>query len=1388
MIGGVAAGVRHACGRSRAARDAVRSPAGRAVAAAHIEEVLIDDIPSQTSQTPVIPMNRDAGLAAEPLTAPPWRAAGLFSDHYLSTRLPASGAPVWPAEAEARAAFEALGGLWRQWSGRLATASEEDCEDYFIGPALRALGYGHLPRRQLPGAGRRQYPDFLLFDSQDRADTAFAGGGDPYAASLAILEAKKWALSLDVPRGREKSPHQQTRDYLADAPEGLTWALLSSGREWRLYHRHDRASTFFAFDLGPVLGVPDGDAGAAAEAFGRFRVFHALFRRAALAPDGAGMRAVDLARAGALAFKEEVERDLRAQVFACVELLGHGFLTRVQNQLGERDLPAIYENALVLLYRLLFVLNAEARGLLPTEPRDAASDEFYHAFGLAKVRHELAAPGGGRYASDYTTGLLDRLRGLFALINGVQVSTVGPDKNEALGIPRYNGGLFDPARYPLLERWSIADRELAEVIQRLAFRVEKDGARSTIDYLTLGERHLGSIYEGLLEHRLALAADGGGLAVRLVNDKGERKTAGAYYTPQAWVSYIVEGTLRPILERLADEVGTPAAGVEPDDRFGEAVLGLNVCDPAMGSGHFLVEAVAVLADAVAGHVSTRPRPAYDTHGLPMGEATDGSTLTYWRRRVVEACIYGVDLNPLAVELAKLSLWLQTVDRIPLSFLDHHLRAGNSLIGARLADLASLPAPGKGGARADGDGAPRGKAMRQRGAATYAAVVQLPLTFSADLAQAVGAAIGGILRIEGVATESLSGAKEKEGLWRRIAGETLAPFRAVADLWLARWFGVDLEEDVYRAALDGQAQAPGIRESRAPGLARRRFFHWELEFPDIFFDERGRRRADGGFDAVVGNPPWEQLELAENEFFAVRRPEIALAATGSKRKALIAALPTTDPDLWQEFQDALGAVNAERRFLQQSGIYPLCGRGRTNLYAVFAERALDLVAPAGRVGLLVPSGIATDHTTRHFFQKLVDERRLAELLDFENRRKVFEDVDSRFKFSIMLMTGAGDPRDHVRAGFFLHGMGDVDDPERIFELRPDDFTLFNPNTRTCPIFRRRRDYELTRKIYERVPVLVDRAKGEMGNPWGASFKQGLFNMTSDSHLFRTAMELEAAGFWLGVGNVFTKGAERYLPLYEAKMIHQFDHRYASGVAGDERLISSQASDVATIDQKANADFSIMPRYWVPSESVPTDQYILLGFRDIARATDVRTCIASVIPRSGVGHTLPLIKTGTPSAYRAFLLANLNTIVFDFVVRQKISSTHMTFFIVEQLPILPPNTYDADFHGARLADFITPRVLELCYTAHDLKGLADDLGYDGPPFAWDPERRLHLRCQLDALYFILYGLSRDEAAEVLDTFPIVKRQDEAAFGRFRTKDLILAYYNALAAGNLDAWVKG
>ena len=1443
----------------------------------------------------------------------PWRTEGLFSPHYLTHRLPNPKSAAWPEAVEADAVFDFARERFAQEGAALKAGNEEDAEGHWIVPLLDRLGFGRNARKAIPGIPTHRLPDFLLYASQPLAQAAFLSKSF-YPDCLGLLEAKRWGVNLsrEGTKSKERSPQTQLRDYLSETP-ALFWGILTNGGQWRLVCKRDRASAFFEFDLERVLlaaQAPETEDQARQD----FRLFYALFRRAAFERDADGVCLLDSVRDEARLFKAEVERRLRVQVFDCVEILARGFLDAPGNALTAADLPLIYQNCLILLYRILFVLNAEARELLPTRPRDKAAKGYCTSYGLEFVRRRLAAPDGTEYDDDQTFVLAERLKALFTLINGRPGPPGKRDKNAELNIPRYNGGLFAPDRYPFLEEKRVADSFLADALRRLAYRT--DGPEQVaFDYANLGERHLGSIYEGLLEHRLTLSPEG---ALRLTNDKGERKTSGAYYTPEAWVAYIVSHTLQPLLDGIgptpatsrdpsllgkgeegaASGAPTPltppsltgkgAGGLGAPDSFAETVLRLNVCDPAMGSGHFLVEAVAFLAEAVATHPTTAPRPLLDAEGQPVvdgsGEpvCTEDAKRAYWKRRLVEACIYGVDLNPLAVELAKLSLWLETVDRVPLNFLDHHLRCGNSLLGTTLAALPTYPELRK-TAKKKKDG-------------------QLSLTFSADLADAVAQAIAEFAAIEGVSTDTHGAAKQKEALWRNIS-ETLMPrFRQAADLWLAPWFGADVGWLDFTTQFDAPDKTAALYARHEATLGPLRPFHWELEFPDIFFDDKGDRRADAGFDAVVGNPPWERIKLQENEFFAGRSPAIALAPKASDRKKLIAALPVSDPALWGAYEAARDRAEQTQGFVHRSGFFPLMGRGDTNLYAVFAEKALQLVSPTGRVGLLVPSGVATDDTTKAYFQELVTGKRLAELLDFENKAKVFEDVHAEFKFSIILITGAGVPQETVKCGFFLHGMEDMKDPERVFTLSPDDFKLFNPNTLTCPIFRRRRDVELTRKIYDGVPILIKEAEWidkrfvPSINPWDIQFST-MFHMANDSNLFRTATALKSEGYWLGKNNVYTKAQEKYLPLYEAKMMHQYDHRYANAVESEVQTKSAQASELIEIARKADADMEAEPRYWIPLDNIvpivaqvpkmipeaystankqvmmravmywlggywhnrgdaanagfalnkvfpdhkfssgwgdafqkwmgvmecqedekrfpltEADRKTIqdyagrddikgmlwalmlahlpkwqLGFRNIVNPNNVRTFITAIIPMAGVGHSMPLI-TLQSASHAALLTANFNSFVLDYIARQKIGSRNATFFTVEQFAVLPPERYQDDWHGVKLADFITDRVLELCYTAHDLQGFADDLGYTGPPFAWDEEKRLHRRCQLDALYFHLYGLTRGEAGEILDTFPIVKRQDEAKYGgRFRTRDLILGYYSAYAAGNMDAQVKG
>ncbi len=356
--------------------------------------------------------------------------------------------------------------------------------------------------------------------------------------------------------------------------------------------------------------------------------------------------------------------------------------------------------------------------------------------------------------------------------------------------------------------------------------------------------------------------------------------------------------------------------------------------------------------------------------------------------------------------------------------------------------------------------------------------------------------------------------------------------------------------------------------------------------------------------------------------------------------------------------------------------------------------------------------------------------------------------------------------------------DIEDEERSYTMSGEDITIVNPNTKTCPIFRTRRDAEITSDIYKRVSVLIAEGPPEK-NPWQISFMR-MFDMANDSGLFRTREQLEKDGLKLE-GNRFIGQSKVYLPLYEAKMVHHYDHRWATYEGLETHDIS--------VEEKRNPDFYVLPRYWVPKAEVAkrlADRWNnswLFGWRDITSSLDYRTVIASILPYTAVGHTMPIfiLNNKDVSVSLAFY-ANLSAFVLDYVSRQKIGGTHLTYSYLKQLPFLSSSIYAEACHwqackGKTTIGWIVPRVLELAYTAFDFCSLARFAGYQAKPFIWNSERRLLIRAELDAGFFHLYKISRDDVEYIMDTFPIVKRHDEARYGEYRTKRLILEIYDKM-----------
>ena len=386
---------------------------------------------------------------------------------------------------------------------------------------------------------------------------------------------------------------------------------------------------------------------------------------------------------------------------------------------------------------------------------------------------------------------------------------------------------------------------------------------------------------------------------------------------------------------------------------------------------------------------------------------------------------------------------------------------------------------------------------------------------------------------------------------------------------------------------------------------------------------------------------------------------------------------------------------------------------------------------------------------------------------------------------------------AKSAFYLHNVAEIDDPQRCFSLSAQDFAAVNPNTGTAPIFRSRRDAELTTAIYRRLPVLVDRSTDGEIKTWPVRHAT-MFHMANDSHLFRTREELEEQEGAYPVGNNhFDSPSGKWLPLYEGKMVQAFDHRAASVVVNPSNLHRPGQPVSSTSEQHTDPGWLPDPQFWVP---YPNPQ-AYIAYKMITAPTNNRTFIAACLPPSGSGHSMDVLLPEEDAeknfgTIAPLTLGNLNSLPFDFVIRQKIQGQNISWYIVEQMPVVPLDHYESVHFGPKTAgEIVREAVLELTYTAHDMAPFARDLGYVDeagqvkPPFVWDEDRRLHLRAKLDAVFFHLYGVTdRDDVRYIYSTFPIVERQEKATYGRYRSRDLCLAWMNALAAGHPDAEVEG
>lgn len=1391
------------------------------------------------------------------------------------------------AKDEYSRAFQIACAQWQDFAQQLERRDIDATQltTRFVQELLRdAFGYNLRPARPLEVDGRR-YPVSFLAGNLPILVAPHTLGLDDADASMAI----------EGSGSRRKTPFQAMQELL-NASESLLWGIVSNGRQLRLLR--DAASltrpSFLEIDLVDLLGSKHY-----AEFANAWRLLHAS---RALTDTQNTSCIWERWRHEGQQEGTRVRDGLRNGVEKALLTLGEGFLQHPSNDnlraaldSGQLGRDAYFQQLLRLVYRLIFVFTVEERGVLHPQWNDpetkAARRAYAEGYALARLRNfSLKRRPRNRHDDQW---------------QAIRIVFRGLDQGEPrLALPAL-GGLFAASQCKDLDAASLDNAHLLEALKDLRWaRPPGSDSLVPVDYRNMGPEELGSVYESLLElvptvdvH--ARSFDFVGRTDAASTAGNARKLTGSYYTPDSLVQELIRSALEPVIEqRLASSPAAPEA----------ALLAIRVIDPACGSGHFLLAAARRLAErlallrSVASGYEGAIRPKDYRHAL---------------REVVAHCIYGVDRNPMAVELARMALWLEGFEEgRPLDFLDHHLQVGDALLGLTNLDALTRGISKDAFKPLSGDDREVCKALTKTNAVALKQLTRDLQSQQMLLGMDNTSGLQAMRAIEDMPTNTPEQVSIKETRWLTFM-QTAAqsPLAQAADVLVGAFLlpkTTDRSATVPTSAtlhtllttpndITGPA-ADAVAAARAV-CAEARVLHWPLAFPQVF--------ARGGFDCVLGNPPWEVNQMGEEEFFASRDPNIA-ALAGDSRKKAIESLSKTSPRLWEEFSETSRRIAATNIFFRESGRFPLTAVGKLNTYPLFAETILQIHAQDGRAGFIVPTGIATDDSTKAYFGHITQSKQLVSLYDIENRDRLFPAVDSRMKFCLLTL-GASEQAEFV---CFATQVSQLADERRQFTLTPEDFRLINPNTLTCPVFRSKRDAELTKKLYRAAPVLIYEANAEDNsanagelpaeNPWGITFSQGLFNMTSASHLFKD------------------EESPNHLPLYEAKLIHHFDHRWATYTTDPNT--GTVASRDVTLQEKQDASFSITPRYWVPAREVwlrladlpdelmralkaddghatilavtkvlfgrhltalheeapsitalaawesfvdlhayakdidpeelgvkplkknaggrldeglplPVQQLLrlaeeasnlpmppaglsseesaqrlaerwlkescpkwLMGWRDICRATDERTVIASVVPSVGVGNQMPLMLFGSGEglSLSALMLANLSALTFDFVARHKTGGTHMNYFIYKQLPILPPGHYTEDD-----LSFIIPRVLELTFTATDITPWAENLisqwklddgnwKPDTPepirrsplvPFPFDQERRAVLRAELDAYYARLYGLDRNELRYILDpedvmgndypseTFRVLKDREIREYGEYRTQRLVL-----------------
>lgn len=1360
-------------------------------------------------------------------------------------------------------------------------------------PLFESLGFEKLEKLDMPLETVRQglVPISHAFYADDNQNEA----------PLVLVSLHPFGTDLD--RARFSNPQnnpEYTVEPISRALEfvldynATNFALLSNGYEIRLYRKGGSiARQYLKVDFAALFDADDDK---------EWLAFWGLFRRAAFEPDNQADKPCLLDRVIVESQRHaaHIASDLRDNVVTAVEAMLQGVIDAPANRPlwsgqpypDETQLRTLFEEAIYFLYRLLFVLYAESRDLLPV-----AEEIYYDTYSLEHLR-DMAEKREIRPEDFDKTYYIKTIRTLFGMLrNGYPACnpvTLAPSDIKkpkiatAFTIPPYNGQLFDPARTALLDQCLIPDRAMREVVLALSLSQDKRARqRERYSYADLGVDQLGSIYEGLLVYEPSIAEETMVEAhvkneIRLMTQEqaaendlpydpdsrkpagsfllriwgGRRKGSGSYYTPQEITAFLVKDALAGLVEPIIEGCGQRNEKGK-SIRQAEEILDLKVCDPAMGSGAFLVQACRYLAEA------------YGRALIAEGRDEDGriseTELASYKRRVAEKCLYGVDLNPLAVELAKVSLWLETLSQNrPLTFLDAHLRCGNALIGAPLRDhlgqfdptrLSILPTEALGKATKDDspDYKEKLKKLTTRNKELLKAFKygQLSLFSGKEEQEALAEYERQRRKLEeSDEDKSIEDAvalvyRKQDLFLEALAGETsqVRRLKQLCDLWCAVWFwpveanvpaphvglyrdlaGIILTHTSHLAPMDADEYLQIAHEI----AAHYRFFHWELEFPEVWCDVEGNIIPNSGFDIIVGNPPWDKIKPNQREFYSNYNATI-WNYQGTARKKFISKLRQDEVIVssWQRYAASLTSMS---RILLEGGLYNhqtalVAGKktgGDLDTFKFFIERAYQLLRVNGKVGIIAPHGIQATQSCTGLRRMLLDQCNLQVLCKLDNERLIFPDVFHGQKFDLLVFSKGG-PTHKIEAAFLswekAEAIQNFRNNSRYLQIEAKIIRELDPEQYTLVELRSQDEANLVRRIYATFPRLGE----HVDNTWNVSFTSEV-HMTNNSYLFREGARLRLFGAkenpgrtwqtpppsWFELhsgryvegerhvdssGKIFFPGElvtkkiryrvtgyllkteiderdalpivanEVYVPVYEGRMVHQFDHAAKAYVQGSGRSSEWRALDFS--------EKEIVPHFFIAQKDCPKSQP-RAGFCGVTGQTNERSLLTAMIPaQSACGNSVPTMIVDSEDINVHLLWVGFtNSFVVDWLLRLRVSN-NINFFVLEALaiPRLNPSSTEAKI--------LVHKVLELSCVTSEFSQVWQQLSemtWVETSGATDKYKRSLLRAEIDAKVADLYGLSESEFASILSTFPLLDRKQPALPGEsksFITRDLVLLH---------------